>query len=80
MEKKMSILGYEYTSFWKGTQIMRIDLLILTIVGVICIIIAYGLGYQIGYKRGVEHEHYSHAIIEAFDRLKRRETDENNCK
>lgn len=56
---------------------MRIDLLILTIVGVICIIVAYGLGYQIGYKRGVEHEHYSHAIIEAFDKLKRRENHED---
>lgn len=77
MAKKMSILGYEYTSFRKGTKKMRTDLLLLTIIGIICIIVAYGLGYQIGYKRGVEHEHYSHAINQAFDRLKRRENHED---
>ena len=77
MANKMNILGYEYTSFRKGTKKMGIDLLILTIVGVICIIIASGLGYQIGYKRGAEHEHYSHVINQTFDRLKRRENHED---
>lgn len=40
----------------------------LFIVAIICIIIAYGLGFQIGFSKGIKHKYYE-ALLERAEKL-----------
>lgn len=44
------------------------DFWLLFIFAIICIIIAYGLGFQIGFSKGIKHKYYE-ALLEQADKL-----------
>lgn len=56
------------------------DLIWLTIAGIICIIISYGLGLQVGYRKGLKEDYYRKCIEHAESILtwKRGKEDEQN--
>lgn len=41
------------------------DLAWIIIAGIICICIAYGFGYQVGYHRGYKHKYYEDLLEHA---------------